>query len=127
MSPYVALKAITDWAAYQYFEEASKGTLEPGKRADLVILERNPLKADPSRISAIRVVETIKDGRTIYRLGRDRIDGRKAAPASRVAADPLQSHNHQHRWPQTNRAPIALVEGHCGLRRGQKSAINPKK
>lgn len=99
VSPYVALKAITDWAAYQYFEEASKGTLEPGKRADLVILERNPLKVDASRISAIRVVETIKDGRTIYSLGRDRIDGRKAAAASRVAADPLQAHSHLHDLP----------------------------
>ena len=96
VSPYVALKAITDWAAYQYFEEASKGTLEPGKRADLVILERNPLKVDPGAIGTIRVVETIKDGRSIYRLGRDRIDARKAAAASRVAADPVQAHNHQH-------------------------------
>jgi predicted amidohydrolase YtcJ len=99
VSPYVALKAITDWAAYQYFEETSKGTLEVGKRADLVILERNPLKVDPSRISTIRVVETIKDGRSIYRLGRDRIDPGKAAAASRVAEDPLQAHHHQHGAP----------------------------
>jgi predicted amidohydrolase YtcJ len=99
VSPYIALKAITDWAAYQSFEEASKGTLEPGKRADLVILERNPLKVDPSRIRAIQVVETIKDGRTIYRRGRDRIDGRKTAAASRVAADPLQAHRHLHALP----------------------------
>ncbi|MFO7628896.1 MAG: amidohydrolase [Prochlorococcaceae cyanobacterium] len=97
VSPYVALKAITDWAAYQYFEEASKGTLAPGKRADLVILDRNPLKVDPAMISTIKVVETIKDGRSIYRLGRDRIDARKAAAASQVAADPLQAHAHAHR------------------------------
>jgi len=99
VSPYVALKAITDWAAYQYFEEASKGTLVPGKRADLVILERNPLKVAPGAIGTIRVVETIKDGRSIYRLGRDRIDARKAAAASRVAADPLQAHSHLHDLP----------------------------
>ena len=96
VSPYVALKAITDWAAYQYFEEASKGTLEAGKRADLVILERNPLKVDPAAIGSIRVVETIKDGRTIYRLGRDRINGQKAAAASRVAADPEAAEAHAH-------------------------------
>jgi predicted amidohydrolase YtcJ len=99
VSPYVALKAITDWAAYQYFEEASKGTLEVGKRADLVILERNPLKVDPATIATIQVVETIKDGRSIYRLGRDRIDPGKAAAASRVAEDPLQAHHHQHGTP----------------------------
>ena len=99
VSPYVALKAITDWAAYQYFEEASKGTLQPGKRADLVILERNPLKVSPADIATIKVVETIKDGRSIYRLGRDQIDGRKAAAASRVPADPLQAHSHRHTVP----------------------------
>lgn len=65
--PYVALKALTDWAAYQYFEEADKGTLEPGKRADLVILSENPLKADPLKIKDIEVIETIKDGQVIYR------------------------------------------------------------
>lgn len=92
VSPYVALKAITDWAAYQYFEEGSKGTLEAGKRADLVILERNPLRADPGTIATIRVVETIKDGRSIYRLGRDRIDARQAAAASRVASEPPHGH-----------------------------------
>ena len=96
VSPYVALKAITDWAAYQYFEETSKGTLEPGKRADLVILEGNPLKVDPTKIATIKVVETIKDGRSIYRLGRDQVDARKAAAASRVAADPVQAHHHHH-------------------------------
>jgi hypothetical protein len=39
---------------------------EPGKRADLVILDRNPLDVDPMTIKDIKVVETIKDGRTIY-------------------------------------------------------------
>ena len=66
VSPYVALKALTDWAAYQYFEEHDKGTLEPGKRADLVILSENPLKADPLKIKDIDVSETIKDGKVIY-------------------------------------------------------------
>jgi predicted amidohydrolase YtcJ len=92
VSPYIALKAITDWAAYQYFEEGSKGTLEAGKRADLVILERNPLTVDSSAIARIKVVETIKDGRSIYRLGRDRIDARQAAAASRVASEPPDRH-----------------------------------
>ncbi|MEI8144988.1 MAG: amidohydrolase family protein, partial [Alphaproteobacteria bacterium] len=67
VSPYIALKAITSGAAYQMFEEASKGTLEVGKRADLVALDANPLKVDPLTIKDVAVVETFKDGRSIYR------------------------------------------------------------
>ncbi|WP_269790454.1 amidohydrolase [Stenotrophomonas sp. Iso1] len=66
ISPLDAIKAITINAAYEYFEEASKGSLEPGKRADLVILDNNPMKVDPDAIKDIKVVETIKDGKTIY-------------------------------------------------------------
>ena len=66
VTPLKALKAITINAAYQYAEEESKGSLEPGKLADLVILDRNPLTVDPMAIKDIRVVETIKEGKTIY-------------------------------------------------------------
>ncbi len=61
-----ALKGITINAAYQYFEEDSKGSITPGKRADLVILDRNPLEIDPDELKDLKVLETIKDGRTIY-------------------------------------------------------------
>lgn len=64
---YNALKGITINAAYAYFEEDSKGSIKEGKRADLVILDRNPLKVDPMDIQDIQVLETIKDGTTIYR------------------------------------------------------------
>lgn len=64
---YNALKGITINAAYAYFEEDSKGSIKVGKRADLVILDRNPLKVDPIEIQDIQVLETIKDGTTIYR------------------------------------------------------------
>jgi len=67
VTPLEALKAITIYAAEQYGEEASKGSLEPGKLADLVILDRNPLKVQPMAIRDVRVVETIKEGATIYR------------------------------------------------------------
>ena len=67
VTPLEAIEAITINAAYQYGEEQSKGSLEPGKLADLVVLDGNPLKVDPTAIKAIKVVETIKEGRTIYR------------------------------------------------------------
>jgi predicted amidohydrolase YtcJ len=61
-----ALQAITINAALQYQEQDSKGTLEPGKLADLVILDRNPLTVEPMAIRDIRVLETLKEGKTIY-------------------------------------------------------------
>jgi predicted amidohydrolase YtcJ len=66
ISPYQGLQALTVNGAYEYFEEASKGTLETGKRADMVILDRNPLKVEPMAIKEIRVVETIKDGKRVH-------------------------------------------------------------
>ena len=66
ITPYQALKAITSNAAYQYFEEDTKGTLAAGKLADLVILDNNPLTIKPADIRNIKVVKTIKEGNTIY-------------------------------------------------------------
>jgi predicted amidohydrolase YtcJ len=67
LTTYEALKCITIWSAYQHFEEGHKGTLEPGKLADMVILDRNPIKVNPVTLKDIKVLETIKEGATIYR------------------------------------------------------------
>lgn len=66
ISPLQALKAITSDAAYQYFEEDQKGTIEVGKLADLTVLSENPLRVQPSSIKDIKVVETIKEGATVF-------------------------------------------------------------
>lgn len=61
-----ALKAVTKNAAYQYFEEDKKGTLDAGKYADLVILDQNPLKVDAMDIRNIKVDCTMKEGKVIF-------------------------------------------------------------
>ncbi len=66
VTPLEALKAVTINAAYQYFEEDTKGSIEVGKLADLVILDGNPLTVGPMAINDIKVVETIKEGQPIY-------------------------------------------------------------
>jgi predicted amidohydrolase YtcJ len=66
ITPLEALKAQTINVARQYGEQHLKGSLEPGKLADLVILDGNPLTVDPMAIKDIEVVETVKEGRTIF-------------------------------------------------------------
>lgn len=61
-----ALKALTLHAAWQYGEEANKGSIEPGKLADLVVLSGNPLTIDPDKIMDLKVLETIKEGKTVF-------------------------------------------------------------
>ncbi|MGH9752250.1 MAG: amidohydrolase [Blastocatellia bacterium] len=77
ISPMDALKAVTIWGAYLYFEENEKGSIEPGKRADLAVLSDNPLTVDDAKLKDIKVMRTIKDGKTIY-----------TAPVARPATRP---------------------------------------
>ncbi len=62
-----ALKAITLNAAYQLQEEDVKGSLKKGKLADMVILDQNPLQMDPKKIRELQVLETIKEGKTVFK------------------------------------------------------------
>jgi predicted amidohydrolase YtcJ len=66
LTPYQALRAVTLDAAYQYFEEDTKGSITVGKQADLVILGENPLTADPAGLADIPIVETFSRGRSVY-------------------------------------------------------------
>ncbi|MBV8067027.1 MAG: amidohydrolase [Candidatus Eremiobacteraeota bacterium] len=66
VSAHAAFRALTIDAAYQYGEEERKGSIAAGKLADLVVLDRNPLKVDASQIKDVRVVQTFKEGRPVY-------------------------------------------------------------
>jgi predicted amidohydrolase YtcJ len=66
VTPEEALALYTRAAAWLQFEEAEKGTLAPGKRADLVVLSASPLAAAPGRIRGIRVLRTVVGGRVVH-------------------------------------------------------------
>ena len=66
ISVHSALRAVTLDAAFLNFEENIKGSLTPGKYADFVILERNPLAVAPKEIANIRVMRTIVGNKTVF-------------------------------------------------------------
>ena len=66
LSAEQALRLFTCDAAYLQFEENEKGSLAPGKRADLVVLSDDPLTVAPQQIAAIRVLRTVSGGRPVY-------------------------------------------------------------
>ena len=61
-----AVHAYTVGAAYAQFEEKQKGSLEPGKLADIAVLSTDIFHIDPDQIEKTRVELTILDGRVIY-------------------------------------------------------------
>lgn len=67
ITPQQALKAVTIDAAYQIFEEKDKGSIEPGKYADFAVLDKNILTVSPERIKDIKVLETVKEDRTVFK------------------------------------------------------------
>lgn len=61
-----ALRSITIWAAKACFEEDRRGSLEPGKNADFVILDRDIMQVKAREIPKARVVRTYIDGKVVY-------------------------------------------------------------
>ena len=109
VSPYDGLRAMTINGAYQFHEEKTKGSLEPGKLADLVVLSANPLKVQPMAIKDIQVLETIKEGRSIYR------NSSLSAGGSASAAAPINEKDnclvpHDHPQKPLNPAQQATME-----------------
>jgi predicted amidohydrolase YtcJ len=66
VSAYEAMKMITLWGAEQYGEQDSKGSLTKGKLADMVVLSDDPISIDPAKLNSITVLETIKDGKSVW-------------------------------------------------------------
>ena len=66
IDPYHGLKAMTIYPAWEYREESRRGSIAPGKLADFVIITADPLKTPVDKIRAIKVLETIKEGTTIF-------------------------------------------------------------
>jgi predicted amidohydrolase YtcJ len=64
--PLEALRAVTIDAAWQEHDDKIKGSIEPGKFADFVVLAENPLTVDPMHIKDIRVLQTVVGGRVVY-------------------------------------------------------------
>jgi len=67
LTPEEALRGVTNYAAWQTFDEKIKGSIEVGKLADFTILAENPLEVPPERIRDIKVMEVIIGGKSIYK------------------------------------------------------------
>jgi predicted amidohydrolase YtcJ len=61
-----ALRAYTSGSAHAAFEENEKGTISPGKLADLVVLSEDILEISPARVAEAQVFMTVVGGRVIY-------------------------------------------------------------
>jgi hypothetical protein len=66
LSPLDGLKAMTLWSAYQHFEESIKGSIEIGKQADFVVLNKNPITIASEEIKNIQVLKTINDDKIVF-------------------------------------------------------------
>jgi len=117
-----ALKAMTIWPAWQHFEEDQKGSLETGKLADFVILSEDPTAVAPERLAQLKVMETIKEGTTVFRL--DEAGNRQAWTSSRADSgfsgllELGAVYQEFHALPEEERTPEALARirdhGHAG-------------
>ena len=66
ISLYEAIEMYTINGAYAIFEENNKGSLEIGKLADIIILDRDIFEIDTESIDEVKVLCTIKSGKILY-------------------------------------------------------------
>jgi hypothetical protein len=67
-----AIRLMTLGGAYSMRKEAELGSIEKGKAADLIVLDRNLFEIDPGSIIDTRVVYTVFGGKIVYEAGRAR-------------------------------------------------------
>ena len=70
VTPAEALAMFTRHAAFAAFEEQERGRLAPGLRADLTVLDRDPLSAPAAALLEARVLYTVVDGQLVHEAGR---------------------------------------------------------
>jgi predicted amidohydrolase YtcJ len=106
-----ALKSVTIWGAYQTFEERTKGSLEVGKVADFVVLSADPFAVNIEDLDSLTVLETIKNGVSIYRAdGKSTVGGAHELPALPA----MQWDTDGERPPARGIYAYAAVSGPCG-------------
>jgi len=66
ITPAEALRLYTTGSAYCSFDETRRGSLEPGKLADLVVLGADPLRVNPDEIASIPIEQTLVGGRVVF-------------------------------------------------------------
>ncbi|MEO5623524.1 MAG: amidohydrolase family protein, partial [Dokdonella sp.] len=76
-----ALRAFTLDAAYAAHQEKTLGTLEPGKWADFILIDRDLFKSSPEDIWSTKVLETWVAGKRVYQRAKAQ-DERSANPSS---------------------------------------------
>ena len=67
LSVDASIRLFTIWNAYGAFKENEYGSLELGKAADFVILDRDIYEVDPHEIKDITVCETVVNGNTVFK------------------------------------------------------------
>lgn len=95
------LKSLTLWPAWQHFEESTKGSIEPGKLADFVVLSANPLEVSEDALADLQIIETIKEGESIYVRGEDASSMLLPPPLGLTAP---HDHAHDRHWEEGLRA-----------------------
>src|SRR5690606_18242158 len=80
ISPEEALRAYTGGCAYAAFQEGMLGSLEPGKLADLVVLDRNIVEGDRDKIADAKVELTMVGGRIVYERAKGENNESRSAP-----------------------------------------------
>lgn len=68
VSAMQALRMYTTAAAYAACQEADRGSIAPGKRADLAVLSANPIAVPPERLGEVKVTMTMVGGRIVWRM-----------------------------------------------------------